>query len=314
MIGRESYADPVKETWRGWQWNRICERLPEWDNRKMPSMQSAEFRRVAKTKTALYLAGKEAMDLDWAARRGFCLDNMIAIDISEDAVKCVRGRGGIAIRGKLHDVLIGWPKDWHIDIVVADFCGPFDLEIARFANSMSHSLAISTKTVLSINMQRGRDEASNAFRSQVRRKEFQGCFGSVFADFEMPLQEMLKNRAMQFHAWQPLEIAYSCAMQLNHQSPETQNAECADITCFNMLMVRIVRKLLCQFKPEFKSYHRKGSPVFDSAVSRWIIGTKGESFFATSSGPSPCVAKRKPVRDAKRKITAARAVRTMRMN
>lgn len=285
MIGRESYADPVKETWRGWQWNRICERLPEWDNRKMPSMQSAEFRRVAKTKTVLYLAGKEAMDLDWAARRGFCLDNMIAIDISEDAVKCVRGRGGIAIGGTLEETLIAWPESWKIDIVIADFCCGFSRTADTFRWSLAVSAGICRGTVVAINLQRGRDEYSNGVREDLVKYRAKDHI------------DVLKHRAFQwlFHL-----------LRLGVDSLDGMS-------------------LLDEIRDCYTSYYRKESPPFDSVVFRYpfhrILNPEklaiGETAVMSGIDIASAVASKSQLKrldKQRRKITAARAVRTMRMN
>lgn len=135
-----------KNHWRRWQWNRIVEKLEE--NGIKP-----------KDAIVVYLAGKENADLPEAERRGFCKENMIAVDISTGVIDHLRKNGTICLKSKLSDAIFAWKGTPKIDVVVADFCSGIMQEQVDFINSILFSDGIKTKkTVISVNLQRGRDK------------------------------------------------------------------------------------------------------------------------------------------------------------
>lgn len=218
MSGLEHYRNGQKRNWRGWQWNRIVERLT------VPVEEA----------TVLYLCGPEDLDREKALARGFLNENLIAVDVDEKNVQRVRSRGGIGITGNLLSMLWSWPSDWPVDVVVADFCAGFDNTAIGLMYALFFSEAVSAEwprlTVLSVNLQRGRDPQTNKFRDAIRD----------LSDEDWPL----KHRGFQF---------YSMAINSIHQwlgLPE--DADVGDKVA----------------APAGNSY-RSNRVVMDSVVMRW---------------------------------------------
>jgi hypothetical protein len=162
MVGLESYDSGAKETWRGWQWNRIVERLI--GTRRL---SDKEKRLELAKKTVLYLCGPDDHDRTVALRHGFRSENLIAVDICSDNIAKVRKHGGIGIVSRLEQVVDGW-SGVHIDAIVADTCSGFDNAAFDLEQSMMRSKAVSHETVVSINLKRGRDPGSNHFRDLLK--------------------------------------------------------------------------------------------------------------------------------------------------
>jgi len=172
--GLDEYTAGSKKNWRGWEWNRIVERL-------MVPVEDA---------LVLYLCGPDDLDRKKALEKGFRPENLIAVDLLEDNVRKVRNAGGIGISHDFGALVREWPADWPIDVIVADFCKGFDRYIARFGldlltspgvspwvengtlwygDTMRHFCVEDFRTVLAINLQRGRDAWSNGIRNNLRR-------------------------------------------------------------------------------------------------------------------------------------------------
>jgi hypothetical protein len=144
------YKNGQKNNWRKWQWNRIVERLES-------------IGRPRKETVVLCLAGMEDLDRREAIRRGFRSDNLIAIDLSSDVVKTLRGKGGIASLVDLNDAISVWRPPPTIDVLVADFCGGFSEKSGMgLINSLiANPLCFSSEAIIAVNMLRGRDGWSN---------------------------------------------------------------------------------------------------------------------------------------------------------
>lgn len=166
MKGIDSYDNGRKETWRGWQWNRIEELLRGRYRDEVGSYPSDSLlRKYIETKTVVYLCGPEDSDRPHAMRRGFRPENLFAIDISLDRVKAVRKRGGLALRGKVEHALLSWPDDFKIDVLILDSCYAFAVNtgLLMFECAIA-SPGIHPYSVVSVNLLRGRDASTNKFR------------------------------------------------------------------------------------------------------------------------------------------------------
>lgn len=161
--GLNTYDNPTKDSWRGWLWNRIVERLPEFRG-AMPSPGSARMRQVTSQKTVLYLAGPDDGDRPHALKRGFAHENLIALDRCRTVVNKVRGRGVVAINADLCDSVSHWPHDWTLDVIVADFTCGFGKTAESLLQALLSSAAVTDRTVIAINLLRGRDGISNEMR------------------------------------------------------------------------------------------------------------------------------------------------------
>ena len=138
--GLAEYRAKQKKDWRGWQWNRIVERL------YVPVEDAV----------VLYLCGPEDLDRKKALERGFRNENLIAVDFSEENVKRVRAGGGLAICHDLDELLHSWPPNWTVDVIVADYCSGLN----KATMGLIHSLFLTRSldcSVVSVNLMRGRD-------------------------------------------------------------------------------------------------------------------------------------------------------------
>lgn len=139
---KDFYGNDQKRHWRGWQHNRICERIP------------ASRRREA---TVIYLPGPEDRDRQSLLAKGFIDDNLIAVDRDASAVNLVRKSGGIAVRAELLDVLYQWNSMYQVDAIIADlFCGLSEAS-EHLGMVLSGCDATHGGTVVCMNLMRGRD-------------------------------------------------------------------------------------------------------------------------------------------------------------
>ena len=164
MIGLDSYDNRTKDSWRGWQWNRIMERLAmRFEIRPSP----AELKKAAAKWTVLYLCGPDDIDRESALKRGFSNENLIAIDINSTNIDKVRESGGLGVSARLQDVIASWSDDWKLDVVVADTCHGFSKAMSSLLMTVLFNPALSSESVISVNMIRGHDEHTNILREGV---------------------------------------------------------------------------------------------------------------------------------------------------
>ncbi len=176
MSGLESYGSGQKTTWRGWQWNRIVERLPEFASRSGFNVKrmNNQDRSVCREKTVLYLCGPDDVDYSHAERLGFSRHNMIAVDIEKDNIAKARKGGAIGVAERFESVIYHWPADWHIDVIVADLCGGITRSSMSVVQSAISCQASSECTVVSFNLMRGRDPECNTLREKIPEEKHRG--------------------------------------------------------------------------------------------------------------------------------------------
>lgn len=253
MIGLSSYNVPRKEAWRGWQWNQIVAHLPEFIRKKhKPTKGSAAERAVTSTKTVLYLPGPDhTKDLQCAVSRGFDPTRLIAVDKNAEHVRRVRESGHSAIHGELQNVMLAWRRDWPIDAIVADFCGGFGRIACEFHAALTLSPAVSSKTVVALNMCRGHDEVSNPARDGYLKEFGEGS-------------DIVKHRGMQW--WSHVLSRWTDA---NGVSPVEIDG---DTLCAHKLH-------MCHYgQPQFNSYRSSNdnsNVMFDSLVVLWPFKNGG---------------------------------------
>lgn len=180
MSGKDfNYANPAKDAWRERQWNEIKKRI-----KVRPHYA-----------TVLYLAASTDFDSIEAVRRGFINENLIAVDADESVVKKLRASGRLAIQGDFCDVLMAWPDEVPLHVVVPDFCcGLTDKTLAGLARALVGPRAVQN-TVVACNLLRGRD------KSELRE--------NLVSKFETVLSRAwgVKHRGAQFVAWHMNNVA-----------------------------------------------------------------------------------------------------------
>lgn len=158
MTGIESYDNKTKDNVRRWQMNQVAE-----------FVRGNGTRKTMKSATMLYLCGPEDFDRPLAIERGFRNENVIAVDLSGGNVANIRKDGRLAIKCNLIDLLLQWPEDWPIKAIVADLCCGLDNTAMALAAALFRSKAVRAAKycAFAINLQRGRDQSSNNVRRMV---------------------------------------------------------------------------------------------------------------------------------------------------
>lgn len=292
MKGLDQYTSGTKETWRGWQWNRIVERLCGIKHIGGPGDRGPAWRRqILKNKTVLYLVGPEDADRPLALRHGFANQNVIAIDLRQDRVNAVRRNGGVAIHGSLQQIIAHWKENWSIDVIVADFCHGLTKDALALHPILMAQPAFAAGGVLAINMMRGRDADSNEIREWARNSvDFEAC--------GFPCDE--RHRGVEFM----LRLEYLAAKSLSLKPGEPITGP--------VHITATIHECLAMFcRPEIYSYVSESRHTFDSLVCRWPFhgGTGGMS--ATEHLQDTSAIVRSP-RNISGKLAALLAVRTKR--
>lgn len=246
MIGLSSYDNGTKETWRGWQWNRIVERLPGY---RRGMGKSARWSLAANIRVA-YLCGPDDFDRQYAIERhGFRNENLFAIDINRENIDRVRASGGIGVACHLADAVAYWPGSLNIGVLVADLCSGFNKSTVDLIRALCWSRGVMPKAVVSVNMLRGRDGQSNDIHSSARKR-----FG-----------ESMRHRGKLFHKFGCVVMGASVShnrrvanvgagMKIGDIKLESEN--------------EIIEQIIGLSAPAFSSY-RSGSQWFDSVVMSW---------------------------------------------
>jgi len=148
-----NYSFPAKQRWREQAWLEVLSRV----ERRQYGSNIAEC-------TVLYLAGWDNCDLPTATALGVNPARMIAIEAYGGTSKHLRASGQLCVHGELNAVLRNWPHHRKVDVVYADLCAGFELDKARdLLLSIGTSLAF-IKSVILVNLQRGRDDAEEVRR------------------------------------------------------------------------------------------------------------------------------------------------------
>lgn len=281
-----NYNNLSKQTWRGWAWNRIVERIPKPDRR---------------TAVGLYLVGPEDLDREVTQKKGFQNHNVIAVDINGDYVQRVRDNGGLAIQGRLEDLITVWPEDWPLAFVYADFtCG-----LAQTAKELQAALMTSRavqlgKTVVMVNLQRGRDPDSNPVRQAINGalNDYSSVWLASIRRRDKIADMIMDNRhrGKQFVS----VFFYHCQKSVTV------------VDSFTAQQLRQYEKRFLELvNPVFYSYRQDPqTPYMDSTVFTFPSGERG--LFNEMLSVYMDIAKRDP-RAIKPKIAACRAMRTMKL-
>lgn len=279
MQTKEFYDSDQKLFWRGWVWNRLQERF------------SALERRQA---TVLYLVGPHDFDREVALKKGFSNQNLIAVDTCKQYVENVRKQKNLAIQGRLQDILVAWPKDWKIDAVVADFTCGLDDQLLQFQGS----LVISKPGHVAVNLQRGRDQASNTLRQDFRN--FKQKYKRKIASFgDDDLVQRISDSVDSKHRGKQLYI-----LMLNHCMNSVRGVLDVNATAYCSMFYDIT-------DPKFTSYRQSPQqPYMDSVVFTMPAAfnemgyEKLEEFWVDWVGYNQ-------LPQMRRRIAALRAIRTM---
>lgn len=257
------YSYGQKKVWRKWCWNRLCEKVGP----------------HRKDKTILYLSGPDDYDRKEGVQRGFKNSNIIAVDLSDENIDVVRKQGGFGLCDDLYHILLMWPYEWKIDVLIADFCQGISDHAFRLMHALIHCSAIHSETVIWVNLMRGRDPKSNYYREQ---------YGALMTQWSFSGNN--KHRG-EIWFWMFMSEILRSAREGGHYRIEREN--CGDR----------VQALVDHMQPVTTSYKSTSNQYFDTII-----------FINPASIEGQC----KPLEyvpeliKARQKISALKAIRTMR--
>jgi hypothetical protein len=276
--GLTNYNFTQKRQWRRRIWNEAVVRL-----RKRGT-------KVTHAK-CLYLPGPDDYDREIAVDKGFLPQNLFAVEVDPRRVQKLRQKGVNVINADFMEALNAWPRRPPLDFVFADLCGGINKNVFRLIDALLSSGGIWIGgAVVAVNLLRGRDSvhASEIFKppkvedEDLYHKFRQKTCGSQISS----ISEMLKHRGFIFQL-----LMVRKWIQLYPASQEFSQ-------------VVLAQELLNYMDSVYETYTSKmnkaslrmDSIVFNWETPFWNINPQG-------------LDKNQIIR---RKITAARAINTMR--
>lgn len=242
-VGLEDYACPFKHAARQRAWRRVRDRL---------SVKTRYARGVA------LLGPDPSYDLAVAERIGFDLKNIVGLDRSPAAVKRSRQAGCLAIEADLELAIAAW-NDEPLDFLFIDSCSTYGLA-ARLVATSEYTPAMNTKTVVYLNMQRGR-------HSERYRKILDAC-----CEFNPPMRERLDGEKHAGKIAHEIAMAYTIALCVERQR-EGKGSYFPRLPGGGYWIRKTVLEGLRRHTgAAFDSYkNRNGRNYMDSVVMRWPL-------------------------------------------
>lgn len=237
-------------------------------------------RRVSNRRDALviYMPGWQDLERSVAVDHGFRPDNMIAIEKNILVAQRLRKKGVITINSDLLAILAAWPEEAPpIAVISADFCSGLAMKHAILLDATLKKPL--SNTVFLANFLRGRDESSNTLREIVQK---------VMRWDDQPLET--KHRGVLFLLSYALLVCYDQSLR---SLPIEQIAAA-------------LKTFLVGLNPKSFSY-KSGPQIMDSVIyeSPWRNLAMTQHYLRIGSSTFP---------RERKNISAALAVRTMRMN
>lgn len=149
MSADRDYKVGRKNQWRRELWNAITDRL------HVPAREAL----------VLYLAGPDDLDRPLALARGFKPLNLIAVDRDAETVTRLRRSGALCVRGDMVDVVLSWPSDKPLGVILGDFCSGLEKRLWELA-AYTALMPQFWDAVIAVNLQRGRDSTGTHLRAQ----------------------------------------------------------------------------------------------------------------------------------------------------
>jgi hypothetical protein len=161
---KKDYNFKTKNDWRGWVWNRAVEIL-------------AKKKIAPRDAIVVGLFGSDALDIEWAVKRGFQLKNLFSVERDAKAAKAQRQLGVNTIIGELEEVLWHWRKEPKINFVLADMCAGMIYAVWR---RLTDALISSTHIdgCIAINLLRGRERSATVEHMRADAAAFSSCLES----------------------------------------------------------------------------------------------------------------------------------------
>lgn len=240
-----------------------------------------------KDATVLYLAGRENLDHDEAMRRGFKAANLIAVERDRGVVSELRKSGVTTLHMPLDLAIMGWPKNRQIDVVIADFCCGITDSMRPFVAALLSAQCMGA--VVATNFQRGREPGELV--DELKRL----CVENVNQAPD------IKHRGKLFTAW----VAFYFGVRFREAY---EQMDCPE------LFADFARSFAVHaesFRPSLNSYRQAHCKVI---MDSCIFNMPGRAQGAMTLECSGFNGATKKGLSIKRKVTAALAVQTMRLN
>ena len=278
------YNNPIKQTARGWSWNRICERI-----------KSKDARRRARV---FCLIGDTTKELEAAKSKGFSLFNVIGVDIRPEPVKAWREAGGLAVQAPLECVLA--LSKYSPQAVIADFCGGLT---EKSFNTMVLALARTEYPgCVVINLLRGRDHIDK-FRMKGLNK---AC-----DTFNKPeLKQLTKKRSI-LVMYELFHRIYG--PQIFSEIEETESLTKQQFRKVDELFETHWKKFVETLSPDFYDYKSADSNQYFDSLALNATGYPSTPEQVMNSGLFSLI-KDYDIQLAKRRMAALEAVRTKELN
>lgn len=155
---RDYSLNPSKAHWRRTAWNFIAEHsrpIAPGEMRKL--VRHTGFGVINGAGIGLCLVGRQGLDLPVAARKGIDVRAIVGVERDRMAIKEIRKRGIVCIPGELEVVRRAWSRSCPISWIMADQCGPMDLNSGNLVMDLILGLGWTSRRCLVINALRGRE-------------------------------------------------------------------------------------------------------------------------------------------------------------
>jgi hypothetical protein len=278
MKGLDNYKTGRKNNWRRTCWNEIARRVPDRKNANI-----------------LILAGEQDLDRPVAISKGFSSNNIIAVDLRKEVVDKLRKEGKLAIHGSIQAAsLILEPDVIHADLVCGLREPAFDLMMATLFFGWTKP-----GTVILCNFQRGREIGETAKLMYLAQDMVKtGAMGMA--------PEQAKHRGLLFFTLMRCKLMGL----LEDAGFDKRTIDNVKIACSERM------------NPYFSSYKSECGAVFDTVIFTTIFPRTARTFGELHIEDRPVridgvvrgAFKGREMEKMRRKVTAIKAVQTMRKN
>lgn len=146
----KDYRFGQKNNWRRTAWNQVVERSKHNGGR-----------------VVLYLPGPDDLDREVAKSKGINDQDLIAIDRDVDNAEAMRLKRVPVLNAEAEEVLNAWPDDVPVRAVMLDMFRGIGIDSAVWIYEALYLKKCFSRSVVMLNLQRGRDVESNQFREII---------------------------------------------------------------------------------------------------------------------------------------------------
>lgn len=294
MIGLETYANKTKWIWRKQVINELISRI-----------------RDRKNSICIGLPSSEDFDRKVLCQKGFKPDNLIGVEIDQNKVNLLRKAGKNIIFDLLEKVIISWPDSPNVSMIIGDFCCGLKEEILDLVMAVTMKKAFEGCAVL-LNLQRGREkffhEQTENMKETVR--EINDSISEVLLSQTIDNLDDLAKKHGKSKNWVDEKFAVM-EKELQRLKNEEEDVLAEKTKHRGKLVIKALSNFPVEdLSPKYYSY-RSRKVIMDSVI--FTVPREQEP------GDVPWEHYKEEIKpymdqETKRKINAALAIRTMRLN